>query len=68
MQLLSEPPAHGTLDDCSSGSCILTASSGYSGPDSFTWKANDGTSDSSVATVSVTVLAPPPGPSPPRVR
>ena len=31
-------PAHGTLDDCSSGSCTYTPTAGYLGPDSFTWK------------------------------
>ena len=47
-------PAHGAL----SGSGIqrtYTPAPGYSGPDSFTWKANDGTADSNVATVSITV-------------
>jgi hypothetical protein len=32
-----------------------TPASGYSGPDSFTFKANDGTVDSNTATVSITV-------------
>jgi hypothetical protein len=47
----------GTLTDCSSGSCTYTPTAGYLGPDSFTWKANDGTSDSNVATFSITVIA-----------
>jgi hypothetical protein len=28
---------------------------GYTGTDSFTWKANDGTADSNVGTMSITV-------------
>ena len=50
-------PGHGTLDDCTSGSCIYTPASGYIGADSFTWKANDGLADSNVATFSITVTA-----------
>ena len=49
-------PAHGAASvasDCSSGTYASDA--GYTGPDSFTYKANDGTVDSSAATVSVTV-------------
>ncbi len=49
------PPAHGGLDDCSSGFCTYTPSAGYVGPDSFSWTANDGTSDSNTATYSITV-------------
>jgi hypothetical protein len=36
-----------------------TPTNGYTGPDTFTFKANDGTADSNTATVSVTVNAPP---------
>ena len=50
-------PTHGTVDDCSSGTCTYTPTVGYVGSDNFTWKANDGTSDSNVATVSITVDA-----------
>ena len=50
-------PSHGTLDDCTAGSCTYTPTAGYVGPDSFTWKANDGTDDSNVATFSITVIA-----------
>src|SRR3954447_5442813 len=31
------PPAHGDLDDCSTGSCTYTPDTGYLGLDSFTW-------------------------------
>jgi VCBS repeat-containing protein len=52
-------PAHGTLTafDNSTGVFIYTPAAGYGGPDSFTFKANDGTVDSNTATVSITVTA-----------
>ncbi|MGH8162391.1 MAG: Ig-like domain-containing protein, partial [Gammaproteobacteria bacterium] len=52
-------PAHGTvkLDDASTGAYTYTPASGYSGSDSFTFKANDGTADSNAATISITVQA-----------
>ncbi|MEO6579058.1 MAG: Ig-like domain-containing protein [Candidatus Limnocylindria bacterium] len=52
-------PDHGSLDDCSSGVCTYTPASGpnYIGPDSFTWQANDGLSDSNVATFTIEVTA-----------
>jgi hypothetical protein len=52
-------PSHGTLGDCSAGSCDYTSDAGYVGPDSFTWRASDGLDQSNVATVSITVLEPP---------
>ncbi|MBI2089680.1 MAG: tandem-95 repeat protein [Deltaproteobacteria bacterium] len=48
-------PAHGTL--ASNGALVYTPSPNYNGPDSFTFKANDGAADSNVATVSITVNA-----------
>ena len=51
-------PSHGTIGgpDCADAAvCRYTPTSGYVGGDSFTWKANDGTSDSNVATVTITV-------------
>ena len=51
-------PSHGTIGgpDCADAAvCTYTPTSGYVGGDSFTWKANDGTSDSNVATVTITV-------------
>jgi Ca2+-binding RTX toxin-like protein len=47
-------PAHGTLSG-SGSTRTYTPARHYSGPDSFTFKANDGTVDSNVATVSITV-------------
>ena len=50
------PPAHGSL---SGAAPVLTytPAAGYSGSDSFTFKASDGTADSNVAAVSITVTA-----------
>ena len=48
-------PTHGTLALNSAGSFTYTPDAGYAGPDSFTYKANDGVDDSDVATVTVTV-------------
>ena len=49
--------SHGTLALASDGGFTYTPSGGYSGPDSFTYKANDGTADSNTVTVSLTVTA-----------
>ena len=48
------PPAHGTLSG-SGATRTYTPDRHYFGPDSFTFKANDGAADSNVATVSITV-------------
>lgn len=47
-------PAHGTVV-LDSGSFRYTPAADYDGPDSFTYRANDGAADSNVATVSLTV-------------
>jgi len=47
-------PAHGTLTGTPPNLTYAPAQ-GYSGPDSFTFKANDGHDDSNIATVSITV-------------
>lgn len=51
--LLSQP-LHGTLIGWG-GTVVYRPDSNYNGPDSFTFKVNDGRADSSVATVSVNV-------------
>jgi chitodextrinase len=51
------PPTRGTLT-VSGASRTYTPNTGYSGPDSFTFKANDGAADSNTATVSITVQQP----------
>jgi hypothetical protein len=60
-------PAHGTLSSIANAACSIglpmsdtasvpyTPAAGFHGNDSFTYKVNDGTSDSSPATVSITV-------------
>ena len=49
-------PAHGTLS-ISGANATYTPAANYNGADSFTFKANDGTADSNVATVAITVAA-----------
>ena len=48
---------HGSLTLNANGSFTYTPTTGYSGPDSFTYHANDGTANSNVVTVSLTVTA-----------
>lgn len=47
------PPAHGTLTG-TGANLTYTPHLNYNGPDSFTFKANDGTSNSNLAKVSIT--------------
>jgi hypothetical protein len=47
-------PAHGTLSG-TAPNLTYTSTPGYSGADSFTFNANNGT-DSNIATVSITVI------------
>jgi hypothetical protein len=47
-------PGHGTLSG-SPPDLIYTPDTNYNGPDSFTFKANDGSIDSNTATVSITI-------------
>src|SRR5207247_245405 len=49
--------AHGTLALNANGSFIYTANSGYTGADSFTYQASDGSLASGLASVSLTVTA-----------
>src|SRR5438067_6131309 len=48
-------PAHGTLSGAAPN-LTYTPAAGYNGPDSFTFKANDGTVDSAAATATLTVV------------
>ena len=50
-------PAHGTLTLNADGSFSYTPAANYSGPDGFTYKVTDGTVESNVATVAITVTA-----------
>lgn len=47
-------PVHGVLRG-SGANLTYTPANNYAGPDSFTFKANDGTDDSNVATIDITV-------------
>jgi hypothetical protein len=53
-------PSHGTISPTTPGgpSRTYTPTAGYVGPDSFTFKANDGTVDSNTATVTINVQDP----------
>ena len=53
-------PAHGTLTLNADGSFSYTPTTGYNGPDSFTYTAADAGLTSATTTVSLTVLPPPP--------
>jgi VCBS repeat-containing protein len=53
-ELISQP-AHGNLSLNADGTFVYTPTTNYSGSDSFTYNASDGTAQSSVATVSLTV-------------
>jgi ELWxxDGT repeat protein/VCBS repeat-containing protein len=50
-------PAHGTVTVNADGSFSYTPAANYNGPDSFTYKANDGSLDSTPVTVNITVTA-----------
>ena len=48
-------PSHSTLTLSSDGSFIYTPDANYHGPDSFTYRANDGSANSDLATVTITI-------------
>jgi hypothetical protein len=50
------PPTHGTLSG-TAPELTYTPEANYNGTDSFTYKANDGTADSNIATVTITIAA-----------
>jgi Ca2+-binding RTX toxin-like protein len=50
--------SHGSIKLFSTGAFTYTPRPGYHGPDSFTYKVNDGEVDSAPATVSITVAPP----------
>src|SRR5256712_648917 len=50
-------PSHGTLALNANGSFSYTPAANFNGTDGFTYKANDGTADSNVATLTISVTA-----------
>ncbi|QDU26633.1 Serine-aspartate repeat-containing protein D precursor [Anatilimnocola aggregata] len=50
-------PSHGTLTLNPDGSFAYSPTANYNGPDSFAYQANDGTLDSAITTVNLTVIA-----------
>jgi Big-like domain-containing protein/subtilase family protein len=61
--LVGQPCAAGS-PNTDSATVVYTPTAGYSGPDSFTYRALDATSPSAAVTVSITVAAAPPPPPP----
>jgi subtilisin family serine protease len=55
--VLGTGPGHGTLSLNANGGFTYTPSAGYTGPDSFTYRASDGVATSDPATVNITVTA-----------
>jgi VCBS repeat-containing protein len=53
--VLASGPSHGTLVLNANGSFTYTPAPNYFGPDSFTYRASDGTAQSNLATVSLTI-------------
>lgn len=53
--ILVSGPANGTLSLNTNGSYIYTPNANWNGTDTFTYKANDGSADSNIASVSITV-------------
>ena len=52
-------PSHGTLSefDEDTGEVVYEPEEGYAGPDSFSFKANDGVGDSSATVISLTIVS-----------
>jgi hypothetical protein len=57
-------PSHGTVQLSANGAFVYSPTAGYVGEDSFTYRANDGTTNSNTASVAITV-AETPGNHPP---
>jgi hypothetical protein len=53
--MLDAGPSNGMVDLGADGSFVYTPTAGFNGTDSFTYHANDGTDDSNVATVTISV-------------
>src|SRR5207244_1086648 len=55
--VLNSGPANGSVALNANGSFTYTPNANFNGTDSFTYKANDGTTDGNTATVTLTVTA-----------
>jgi len=55
--MIVDEPEHGSLSDVDGNKVTYTPDEDYHGPDSFTFKVNDGFADSNVATVTITVTS-----------
>ncbi len=55
--VLVSNPSHGTVALSANGSFTYTPAAGFSGTDSFTYRATDGVASSNIATVTITVTA-----------
>jgi VCBS repeat-containing protein len=55
--MLESGPSHGTLNLNANGSFTYTPKNNFNGTDSFTYRAKDGTLDSNLATVTITIAA-----------
>ena len=53
--VLGTAPTEGTLELQADGSFVYTPDADFTGPDTFTYHANDGAADSNIATVTITV-------------
>ncbi|MEO5714727.1 MAG: Ig-like domain-containing protein [Luteolibacter sp.] len=62
--ILTVAPTHGTLTLNANGGFTYTPAAGYTGTDSFSYRANDGLLNSTIATVSLTIIPPPPNTAP----
>lgn len=60
--VIVDPPLHGSLGGAGANR-TYTPANGYSGPDFFTYKANDGSADSNVAIVRIEISPPPIAPA-----
>ena len=58
MAQIVDTPKHGNIGALSNGKLIYTPAKDFTGTDTFTYKANDGTADSNIVTVSLTVTLP----------
>ncbi len=53
--ILVSSASHGTLSLSANGSFVYTPAANYNGPDAFTYRANDGFTNSAIATVTINV-------------